>query len=61
MSEDRHKQHDERSLIDLWERLISGGVVVERPAASERRVVSSRREGIRATADERPPPKRPKR
>jgi hypothetical protein len=54
MPQDEHRKRDDRSLFDLYERISTGGIWIER---TERRSRPDR-ERVRATADERPPRKR---
>jgi hypothetical protein len=57
MSEDEDRKRDDRSLWDLYERISMGGIWIERTGPRPH----PDREPVRATADERPPPKRPSR
>jgi hypothetical protein len=57
VSEDEDRKRDDRSLFDLYERISTGGVWIERSKAPPNRV----HERARATADERASRKRPSR
>ena len=52
--EDHDKELDDRSLVDIYERISSGGISVEQLESPVKR------EQNRAKADDRPPPGRPR-